>query len=85
MVASYTKDLTNHRTVKIGGVGPCLWVGACIGQYSRIYILLAVKLGPLQVVNVNMKFWSVFSGLKIFEMRASNFDNIIMLMYIYRY
>ena len=25
----------------------------------------------------------MFSGLKIFEMRASKFDNIIILMYIY--
>ena len=34
MVGSYTLNLTNHRTVKVGGVGPYLGMGACNGQYG---------------------------------------------------
>ena len=34
MVGAYTEDLTNQRTVKIGGVGPCSGMGACTGQYG---------------------------------------------------
>ena len=35
MVGGYTENLTNHRTVKIGGVGPYLGMGACNGQYGN--------------------------------------------------
>ena len=33
-VGGYMEDLTNHRTVKVGGMHPCSGMGACTGQYG---------------------------------------------------
>ena len=36
MVGGYTETSKKHKTVKIGGVGACLGMGACSGQYVNI-------------------------------------------------
>ena len=42
MVGGYMEDLTNHRTVKIGG-GPLLGVGACKGQYGILLFFMSIS------------------------------------------